>query len=114
DDAVESLFYTRRIGASPHGDPDNDFIDAPDSTTIYGAAKVSGKARGWSIGVLDAVTAQEHAEIDLGGTRSDVVVEPLTNFAVLRVKRDFRDGNTQVGALATAVNRSLDGTGLAP
>jgi hypothetical protein len=112
DDAVETMFYTRRIGAPPHGDPDNDYIDAPDSTTIYAAAKVSGKARGWSVGLLDAVTGQESAEVELGGERSDVIVEPLTNFAVLRVMRDFRDGNTQVGALATAVNRSLDGTGL--
>jgi len=113
DDNSETLFYTRRIGAPPHGEPSGDYIDTPSSTTIYGAAKVSGKAAGWSIGVLDAVTAQETARVDLGGMRSTPVVEPLTNFALARVKRDFFDGSTSVGAVMTAVNRSLDGTGLA-
>jgi hypothetical protein len=113
DNNIESLFYTRRIGAPPHGSPDGDYADIPGATTIYGAAKVSGKAAGWSIGLLDAVTAQEEAAVDVGGERREAIVEPLTNYALLRVKRDFRGGDTQVGAIATAVHRSLEGTGLA-
>jgi hypothetical protein len=34
----------------------------------------------------------------------------LTNYAVARVKRDFREGATSIGASATAVDRKLDGT----
>ena len=112
DNQAEGLFYSRRIGASPHGSPDADFADIPGSTTIYGAAKVSGKALGWSIGLLEALTAQETARTDVGGERGKEVVEPLANYAIGRIKRDFRNGKTQVGALMTAVNRKLDGTGM--
>jgi hypothetical protein len=110
DGNAESLFYSRRIGASPHGSPSGDYADIPQATTIYGAAKISGKARGWSIGLLDAVTAEEEATVETAGERHTEVVEPLTNFALLRVKRDFRDGGTQVGGILTAVHRKLDGT----
>jgi hypothetical protein len=112
DDLSQTLFYTRRIGASPHGSADGDYVDQPTATTIFGAAKVSGKAGGWSIGLLEAVTAEEEARVDVGGVRSETIVEPLTNYALARVKRDFRDGDTQVGAVVTAVHRKLDGTGL--
>ena len=65
DDAVEGAFYSRRIGAAPararHGLPVHQGADA---TTIYGAAKLTGKTRdGWSVGVLDAVTGEETATI---------------------------------------------------
>src|SRR6185369_5031952 len=90
------------------------YIKQPTSTTIYSAAKLTGKARGWSVGLLDAVTGEENATIvDEAGTMSKPVVAPLTNYAVGRVKHDYRGGNTTVGASATAVNRSLDGTPLA-
>src|SRR5262249_13207159 len=38
-----SLFYSRRIGRSPHGSPSGDFIDSPSSTRILGAGKLTGK-----------------------------------------------------------------------
>jgi len=119
DQSFETLFYTRRIGAAPHGDPDDygDFADSPDVTTIYGAAKLSGKtASGWSFGLLDAVTGQEEATVaDEGETAADrerVILEPLTNYAVARVRKDLREGRTTVGAAVTSVHRSLEGTGL--
>ena len=115
-DSVEQLFYSRRIGSTPHDSADGlaDYVQEPDSTTIYGAAKISGKtASGWSFGVLDAVTAQEKAQLAMvDGTTDDLVVEPLTNYAVLRLRRDLNDGRTTFGAAMTAVNRSLDGTGM--
>jgi len=119
-DNTDSVFYSRRIGAAPaEPDADQDFLHAPQSTTIYGAAKLTGKTRGgWSVGVLDAVTAEETAEIAyLAGdgapaSRTSLVVAPLTNYAVARVKRDLGDGTTSLGASATAVDRALDGTGL--
>ncbi|HEU0031359.1 MAG TPA: DUF5916 domain-containing protein [Kofleriaceae bacterium] len=112
----ETQFYSRRIGAAPPAEPDSyDYIDSPTATTIYSAAKITGKTRGWSIGVFDAVTAEEHATIvDGEGMQSEPVVAPLTSYAVARLKRDFREGKTAVGMSATAVNRALDGTGLEP
>ena len=113
DGSVETLFYTRRIGAPPHGSPDADHVDIPDVTTIYSAGKLSGKtANGWSIGLLDAVTGQETASVETAGVESEPVVEPFTNYAVGRVRKDLRDGGTTLGAAVTAVHRSLDGTDL--
>ncbi len=113
DGSVETLFYTRRIGAPPHEELDGDFIDEPDVTTIYSAAKLSGKtAGGWSFGLLDAVTGQETARVTTADVTTEPVVEPFTNYAVGRVKKDFRDGRTTVGGAMTAVNRSLEGVRL--
>lgn len=115
DDSSATLFYSRRIGAAPHGEAEGEFVRSPSATTIYGAAKLSGKtSSGWSIGLLEAVTAEEQAElVDSEGRRSRQVVEPLTNFAVAKLKRDFRAGKTTVAASATSVHRALDDTPLA-
>lgn len=110
-----TLFYSRRIGAAPHGEAEGEYVRAPSATTIYGAAKLSGKtASGWSLGLLDAVTAEEQAElVDSDGRRARRVVEPLTNFAVAKLKRDFRAGKTTLAASATSVHRALSDTPLA-
>src|SRR6188508_3314193 len=55
-----SIFYSRRIGRSPHLSPGGDYVDVPQATTILGAAKLTGKTGGgWSLGFLEAVTADE-------------------------------------------------------
>jgi hypothetical protein len=111
--SAPQFFYTRRIGRAPQrqlgADPSFDFADAPQSTTILGAAKVSGKtANGWSVGVLDAVTARERGRVLLAdGTRRDEPVEPLSNYLVARVRRDLNGGRTVLGGIATATHRSL-------
>jgi hypothetical protein len=114
DNTVEGAFYSRRIGAAPaEPDVDYDYLKAPSATAIYGAAKLTGKTpSGWSVGVLDAVTGEESAELAVGETVTRPVVAPLTNYAIARIKRDLRDGKTTLGASATAVNRKLDGSGL--
>jgi hypothetical protein len=109
-DAVESLFYSRRIGRAPQGSADIDddaFSSQADRTTIYGAWKLSGKtAGGWSIGALHAITAQERAIVAPStGPRYHEAVEPLTNYGVLRVSKDFREGRSAVGAVATGTRR---------
>ncbi len=111
---IEGAFYSRRIGAAPPASPETyDYIDSPTTTTIYSAAKLTGKTRGgWSVGVFDAVTGQESATIVVDGERVKPIIAPLTNYAVARVKRDLREGKTTLGGSATAVNRSLAGTGL--
>lgn len=103
------LFYSRRIGSSPHSYPDladGEYANVPKNTSILGAAKFSGKTKkGWSIGILESVTQQENATIDLNGDRREELVEPLTNFFVGRVQKDINEGETVVGGLLTAVNR---------
>jgi hypothetical protein len=106
----EGLFYTRRIGNPPHlhGDDYANYSDTPSATVIYGAAKVSGKtSSGWSVGLLEAVTGQEKAA--LSDDQGDLIVEPLTNYAMVRGLKDLREGRTTVAGAITAVNRKLDG-----
>jgi Domain of unknown function (DUF5916) len=109
------FFYSRRIGQPPQGSADGDFVDTPASTTILGAAKLSGRrANGWSIGVLEALTAREWATVvdTAPALHQRAEVEPRTNYFVGRLKRDLRHGNTTLGFVATAVNRDLDAPAL--
>lgn len=100
------LFYTRRIGRPPQGTADGDFVDSPTASTILGAAKLTGKTRrGWSVGLVDAVTGREQARVITEGLRSDTEVEPLSNYFVARAARDV--GRGAFGVLATAVHRDL-------
>ncbi len=104
-------FYSRRLGRQPQaGDPDNSWADRPEATTILGAAKLSGKtAGGWSVGMLDALTAREQTVyIDPASQRRAATVEPLTNYLVARTIKDFRGGRSAVGGIVTATVRDLD------
>jgi hypothetical protein len=98
----EGLFYSRRIGRAPqllgsYGD-----ASSPTATTILGAAKLSGRiGKAFSVGVLDAVT--EQATGSLGRT-----IEPTTNYGVARVQREFRGGASNIGIIATSVDRETD------
>jgi hypothetical protein len=111
DHSGESLFYSRRIGRSPQRfvSAPGGWADVPDVTTILGAAKLSGRTPGgWSLGLLNAVTAEEKARLTLPGQGSlTESVEPATNFTVGTLSRDFRNGRSSIGLLATAVNRRL-------
>src|SRR5690606_34832638 len=57
------LFYSRRIGRPPQGSMPDDvaFSDRPEASTILAAGKVTGRAGDWNVGLLEAVTAEEHA-----------------------------------------------------
>ena len=120
DGGNESLFYSRRIGRTPHHDlrgsveDDTTFVDQPREATILGAAKLSGRVgAGWSLGALGAVTSEERGRVArLGGNRWDEVVEPMTGFTVLRARRDLNGGSTQFGAVGTGVFRQLCETGM--
>ncbi len=105
------LFYSRRIGRPPSaGAPgDAEFSQVPEVTQILGAAKLSGRIAGWSVGLLDAVTAKETARFRLPTEDSDEsVVEPLTNYSVLSLRRDLRGGRTGLGIMGTSVVRDID------
>jgi Domain of unknown function (DUF5916)/Carbohydrate family 9 binding domain-like len=102
-----SVFYTRRIGRAPQVIPAADFVDVPSETTILGAAKVTGKLPGgWAIGVLDALTAAEHARFESGGVFARQQAEPLTNYFVSRATKEIGD-TSRVGILLTSVDRRL-------
>ena len=108
----DNLFFSRRIGRSPQGDPeisDNEFIDQPANTTILGAAKFSGKTKnGWSIGILESLTSKEYAEIDNNSDRREELVEPLTNYFLGRLQKDFNNRNSFIGGIFTATNRKIE------
>ena len=105
----DNVFYSRRIGRNPQGSPDlneGEYADIPESTPILGAAKFSGKTQnGWSVGLLESLTARRTATIDANGERTDEVVEPLTNYLVGRLQKDFNEGDTYIGTIFTATNR---------
>jgi hypothetical protein len=109
-----SLIYTRRIGRSPQlsglVSGESDFMDAAEATTILGAGKVTGRtSKGITVGVLDALTNRERATFrPIGGTEDETLeVEPLTNYFIGRLQKDFRGGATRLGTITTMVNRSL-------
>ena len=104
-------FHARRIGRSPElvldGTPGFNFVDAPSVTTIDTALKLTGKTQGgWSVGVLDAVTSRERARyLDDSGLAHREPIEPLTNYFVGRLRREYGGGNTSIGLLGTGVQR---------
>jgi hypothetical protein len=108
---ADNLFYSRRIGRNPQYYPatsGNEYVKMPESSTIIGAMKLSGKTKkGLSIGILESVTANENALIDSAGTRRKESVEPLTNYFVARLQQDFNKGETVLGGMFTSVNRDI-------
>jgi len=106
---ADLLFYSRRIGSSPHGFPDvsnGEYVKYPQNTSILVAAKFSGKTKkGWSIGILESITQREMATIDHNSQRRKEMVEPLTNYFVGRLQKDIKSGNTILGGIITGVNR---------
>ncbi|RDY58936.1 hydrolase [Flagellimonas nanhaiensis] len=106
----DNIFYSRRIGRSPQGSPDTEdgeYVDQPDNTPIIGAAKFSGKTKnGWAIGILESVTSRRFASIsNENGVRRREMVEPLTNYFVGRLQKDFNERNSYIGGIFTGTNR---------
>jgi hypothetical protein len=105
-----ALFYSRRIGRQPPEPDPSTFnqLEWQGPSRIYAAAKVSGLVtRRLTIGVLDAVTAESSTVVSrVDGTPGTLRVstQPLTNFAVLRLKRDIL-ARSFVGVMATATTR---------
>ncbi len=98
----EGLFYSRRVGRDPqlrgvYGD-----ATSPNASRILGAAKITGRLPGGlTIGAVEGVTQRATGS-------SDRTIEPFTNYGVLRLQQDYRNGKSGIGFMATAVNRSLD------
>jgi hypothetical protein len=105
----DMLFYTRRIGHAPGFAPglrDGEFIKTPENTSILSAVKVTGKSRdGLSLGVVQSITARETARISYQGVERDQTVEPLSNYFVGRMQKDWNKGNTSLGGIVTSAHR---------
>lgn len=112
----DRLFYSRRIGRAPSLTPElaeGEFIAMPENSSIVGAAKLTGKTQnGLSLGLLEAVTEEEEAEIAFNSQRRRQVVEPRTNYFIGRVQQDFNRGTSAIGGMFTATHRDLAGTGI--
>lgn len=112
----DNLFYSRRIGRRPHFYPhlrENEYANMPEASSIIGAFKLSGKTKnGLSVGIMESVTTEENAKVSYLGTERNVAVEPMTNYFVARVKKDFNKGETTFGGIITAVNRDITSSDL--
>ncbi|MFQ5602699.1 MAG: DUF5916 domain-containing protein [bacterium] len=105
-----AYFYSRRIGAPPHGETEGDYDDTPENTTILSAAKLTGRLNsGLSVGVLGAITAREQARTyfsDYDSTgRSEV--EPLIGYGVMRLQQEFGPSASTVGLMFTGIRRDV-------
>jgi len=111
DGQCTGLFYSRRVGRSPQrfvDAPSDGYSNQPANTTILGAAKLTGRVGKFSVGALNAVTGREYARVASGPSLAitETPVEPLTNYSVLRVAREF-DDRSRLGVMATSTRRQL-------
>src|SRR5690606_22729452 len=80
----------------------------PTYIPIIGALKLTGTNRkGVTIVLLESVTAHTTSKVMRNGDYDKEVTEPLTNYTVMRVQKNW-DGNTLLGGMVTAVNRNLE------
>jgi len=112
DNTALPLFFSRRIGRPPGGSfsvipPAGGAVEEnPQTTTILGAAKISGRASsGFSLGVVSTATDEEVAILrDVAGTRSKIRTEPRGLYNVVRMKQEI-GATSWIGAIATSVAR---------
>ena len=110
------MFYSRRVGRSPQGletlpsedSGDGVYTDAPVQSTILGAAKLTGRIGKFSIGAMHAVTEEESGTVQTVTERFNRPVEPLTNYSVVRARREFAN-QSAIGFMITGVTRRLPG-----
>ncbi|MBI4547288.1 MAG: carbohydrate binding family 9 domain-containing protein [Ignavibacteriae bacterium] len=102
------LFYSRRIGKRPVSPPDKPdsgyiFVEHPQTTTILGATKLTGKTNGGlSLGVLSAVTDEEKGieEDPFGKRNPPTLFEPRSSYNILRLRQDILE-NSYIGLMTT-------------
>ncbi len=109
DFSADQAFYSRRIGAPPHGSVPSAAaqFDEPSATDVLGAAKVTGRVvGGWTLGAMGALTRAEDASYLAPGGVSRIRVEPPTAYGAVRAEHDFREGASALGLFVTDVNRT--------
>jgi hypothetical protein len=108
---TDMLYYSRRIGHAPSYRPEteeNETLAIPDNTSIIDALKLTGKNKsGFSMGIVNSMTAKEYATITSENASTKEAVEPFTNYFIGRLKQDFNKGSTTIGGIATSTIRSI-------
>ena len=108
------LFYSRRIGGEPiHRYDFNVYnnervIKNPSQTKLYNATKISGRTqKGLGIGLLNAVTRPQYAEIeDLTSKQTrKIETNPLTNYNILVLDQTLKN-NSSISFINTSTIRS--------
>ncbi len=106
------MFYSRRVGRAISSDevsvPDNGrIVSVPQSVSILGAAKFSGKtSSGFSIGVMEAFTEEEVATVvDSSGNQNEQVLEPFAHYNVIRLRQDVLE-NSNIGLIMTSTSKT--------
>ncbi|WP_321373949.1 DUF5916 domain-containing protein [uncultured Draconibacterium sp.] len=109
----DMLFYSRRVGHAPSYEPYYDeevgeSLEMPDNTSIINALKLTGKNKnGFSLGLVNSMTARETATIKSADEQIKEAVEPFTNYSIARVKQDFNEGSTVLGGIFTSTIRNI-------
>ncbi|MCY1082046.1 DUF5916 domain-containing protein [Archangium lansingense] len=109
-------FYSRRVGGAPRLSARADFVESPRASTIWGAAKLTGRlSSGLSLGALGAFTGDAFADTyDFASqAQGRVKLDSRTGFGVLRAQQELGPGGSVVGATLTTMYRHIgDGQGL--
>ncbi|WP_319502631.1 DUF5916 domain-containing protein [uncultured Draconibacterium sp.] len=107
----DMLFYSRRIGHAPSYEPDygeDQTLEMPENTSIINALKLTGKNNnGFSLGLVNSMTARETATIKSADESIKEAIEPFTNYSIARVKQDFNEGSTVLGGIVTSSIRNI-------
>ena len=109
------FFYSRRIGKQPQGGvPDEvDYLEYPTGTHIIGAAKLTGKLdESWNVGTIQSITKKEFAHISVDGVQSNIEVEPIAYYGVVRAQNEINEGRQGIGIISTATVRDFDDNNL--
>ena len=105
-----NFYYSRRIGARPSGPADDDYVDYPSTSTILGAAKLTGRLPSkTSVGFLAAVTDDESARLASADSPiiREVAVAPRAFYTVGRVLQEFGPNASTAGAYINVVHRDM-------
>ncbi len=114
----DNLFYSRRVGRSPHNFPSidgsqNEYANVPQNTTILGAVKLTGKTQnGLSVGIMESLTSAEYADVFRNGNTGEEIVEPTTNYFLASIQQETNESNTIFGGMFTATNRFINNSSL--
>ncbi|MDX8339448.1 DUF5916 domain-containing protein [Draconibacterium sp. IB214405] len=107
----DMLFYSRRIGHAPSYEPyydEYESFEMPENTSIINALKLTGKnKKGFSLGLVNSMTARETATIKTADETIKEAVEPFSNYSIARVKQDFNEGSTVLGGIVTSSIRNI-------
>ncbi len=112
----DQLFHSRRVGEAPSYAPPlatGETMSAPESTTILGAFKVTGRTDGGlSVALLQGLTQKEKADVTSQAGRREAVVEPFGSYTVGRLHKDWDKGNTSLGGMLTSSHRWISDSSL--